>query len=102
MGRGCGARARRHVPRYVPRVLTRKIPRTGEELPVIGLGTWQTFDVGPNEYAPREQVVRTFLDAGARLIDSSPMYGRAEETTGNRVAATGGVPFLATKVWTSG
>jgi diketogulonate reductase-like aldo/keto reductase len=83
-------------------VLTRKIPRTGEELPVIGLGTWQTFDVDAREYAPRQQVVRTFFEAGARLVDSSPMYGRAEETTGNLVAAVGGTPFLATKVWTSG
>ena len=85
---------------------TRPIPRTGELLPVIGLGTWQTFDVGtaPAEREPLVEVLRGFLAGGARLIDSSPMYGRAEEVTGDVVAAAGAAapPFLATKVWTSG
>jgi aryl-alcohol dehydrogenase-like predicted oxidoreductase len=85
----------------------RKIPRSGEPLPVIGLGTWQTFDVGPSdeERAPRLEVLRAFLEAGGRVIDSSPMYGRAEEVTGDLLAALpGGAPrpFLATKVWTRG
>lgn len=85
-------------------MLTRPIPRTGEPLPVIGLGTWQTFDVGgaPDERAPLVDVIRRFAAAGGRLIDSSPMYGNAEEVTGDVVAAAGAAPFLATKVWTSG
>jgi diketogulonate reductase-like aldo/keto reductase len=85
---------------------TRPIPRTKEMLPVVGLGTWQTFDVGTSkaERKPIDEVLRKFLDAGCRVIDSSPMYGRAEEVTGDELDAIGaiGKPFLATKVWTSG
>jgi aryl-alcohol dehydrogenase-like predicted oxidoreductase len=85
---------------------TRRIPRTGEELPAIGLGTWQTFDVGPSPAAraPLAEVLRAFLAAGGRAIDSSPMYGRAEEVTGDLLAGLPGAPrpFLATKVWTRG
>lgn len=88
------------------RMRTRRIPRSGEELPVIGLGTWQTFDAGPSEAdrAPLLQVLRAFLDAGGRVIDSSPMYGRAEAVTGDLLARLPGAPrpFLATKVWTRG
>ncbi len=87
-------------------MLKRKVPRTGELVPVIGLGTWQTFDVGPSEEErrPRLEVLRAFLEAGGRVIDSSPMYGRAEEVTGDLLAELSGVPrpFLATKVWTTG
>jgi aryl-alcohol dehydrogenase-like predicted oxidoreductase len=85
---------------------TRPIPRTGEAIPVIGLGTWQTFDVGAgeDERAACREVLAEFLAAGGRVIDSSPMYGRAEEVTGDLVAELGkvGTPFLATKVWTRG
>lgn len=82
---------------------TRPIPRTGEHLPVIGMGTWQTFDVAGAPPALAD-VITKLLDGGGRVIDSSPMYGKAEEATGNLLAKTGkqGVPFLATKVWTSG
>lgn len=85
-------------------MLTRKIPRSGEALPVIGMGTWQTFDVGPSEREPLVDVLKALLAAGGRVIDSSPMYGRAEEATGDVIAraAVSGRPFLATKVWTSG
>jgi aryl-alcohol dehydrogenase-like predicted oxidoreductase len=87
-------------------MLTRKIPRTGEAVPAIGLGTWQTFDVGPSEAerAPRREVLSAFLEAGGRVVDSSPMYGRAEEVTGDLVASLPRAPrpFLATKVWTQG
>jgi diketogulonate reductase-like aldo/keto reductase len=87
-------------PRYGFWVLTRKIPRTGEELPVIGLGTWQTFDVPPRGHEPLKEVLTAYFAAGGRLIDSSPMYGRSEETVGD---LRGDAPaFLATKVWTSG
>lgn len=87
-------------------MLTRKIPRSGEALPVVGLGTWQTFDVGPSEAerAPLLEVLRAFLAAGGRVIDTSPMYGRAEEVTGDLLARLPAAPrpFLATKVWTRG
>jgi diketogulonate reductase-like aldo/keto reductase len=86
--------------------LTRTIPSTGEELPVLGLGTWQTFDVGAaeKERAPLAEVLRDFVALGGTLVDSSPMYGRSEDVVG-AVAETAGVHdrlFLATKVWTSG
>jgi aryl-alcohol dehydrogenase-like predicted oxidoreductase len=84
----------------------RPIPKTGEKIPVVGLGTWQTFDVGEeaSERAKVAEVLRGFFDAGGRVIDSSPMYGRSEEVTGDTVVAIGAgeKPFLATKVWTSG
>lgn len=101
-------------------MLTRRIPKTKEPLPVIGLGTWQTFDVGASaaERAPVLEVMRRFLAAGGRVVDSSPMYGRAEEVTGdvlaeleverrraagsNSYAGRSPSPFLATKVWTTG
>ncbi len=84
---------------------TRTIPRSGEALPAVGLGTWQTFDVGtrPAERQPVADVLATFLGAGMKVIDSSPMYGRAEEVTGDTLAGLpDAAPFLATKVWTSG
>ena len=89
---------------------TRPIPRTGEAIPAIGLGTWQTFDAGdaPAERAPLAEVLDAYLAGGGRVIDSSPMYGRAEGVVGDLLAARpGGVagaprPFLATKVWTRG
>lgn len=87
-------------------LLTRPIPSTGEAMPVVGLGTWPVFDVGTDERArrPLREVVRRLVDAGGRMIDSSPMYGRAEGVTGDLVAGLGIRPkvFLATKVWTSG
>ncbi len=87
-------------------MISRPIPRTGEVLPVIGLGTWSVFDVGAarRERAPLDDVLQTYLAAGARVIDSSPMYGAAEQVVGDELAAIGAVgkPFLATKVWTSG
>ena len=94
------------MPSEPTTMLTRRIPATGEELPVIGLGTWQTFDIGSGERerAPLEEVLREFVALGGRLVDSSPMYGRSEEVAG-AVAAKAGLQeelFLATKVWTSG
>ena len=86
--------------------LTRPIPRSGELLPVIGLGTYIVFDVAPGapEVAELKEVLRLFVAGGCRLIDSSPMYGRAEARIGDIAAALGLQPslFLATKVWTSG
>jgi diketogulonate reductase-like aldo/keto reductase len=87
-------------------MLTRPIPSTGEALPVIGLGTWRAFDVGTGEAArrPLREVLGLLLDAGGRMIDTSPMYGHAEGVTGDLVAEVSGQPrpFLATKVWTTG
>jgi diketogulonate reductase-like aldo/keto reductase len=85
-------------------VLTRPIPSSGELLPVIGLGTWQAFDVGPSpaERAPLEAVLSAFVEHGGRLIDCSPMYGRAEAVVGELAAKVQPQLFLATKVWTSG
>jgi diketogulonate reductase-like aldo/keto reductase len=85
-------------------VIERTIPRSGERLPVVGLGTWQTFDVAPSEYAARAQVLQRFVDLGGRLVDTSPMYGRAEKAIG-AVADRHGLHdrlFFATKVWTRG
>src|SRR6185295_18000514 len=85
---------------------TRAIPSTGEPLPLIGCGTYIGFDQAPGSpgYAELPGVVEALFAAGGRLLDSSPMYGRAEETTGELLAASGrrADAFLATKVWTSG
>jgi diketogulonate reductase-like aldo/keto reductase len=89
-----------------PAMITRPIPSSGEALPVIGLGTSQTFDVGGGDAdrQPLREVLRLLLDGGGKIIDTSPMYGRAEAVTGDLVAETRVRPrvFLATKVWTSG
>lgn len=93
------------VPTHAP-LLKRQIPSSGEWLPVIGLGTWQTFDVGSDEAsrAPLEAVLREFAARGGSMIDSSPMYGRSEAVLGDLVAAIGlrESLFLATKIWTTG
>jgi diketogulonate reductase-like aldo/keto reductase len=86
--------------------LERRIPRSGEALPAVGLGTWQVFDVGRDAQALAEcrETLRAFVAGGGRLVDSSPMYGSAEQVTG-QLAAELGVQaglFVATKVWTSG
>ena len=86
--------------------MTRKIPSTGEEIPAIGLGTWQVFDAGSDATAraPLRQVIAEFAKAGGKLIDSSPMYGSAESVAGDLVAELGlrEKLFIATKVWTRG
>jgi diketogulonate reductase-like aldo/keto reductase len=85
---------------------TRPIPSTREPLPVIGCGTYLGFDQAPATpgYAALPGVVDALLDAGGKVLDSSPMYGRAEETVGELLAASGrrAEAFLATKVWTRG
>ena len=85
---------------------TRPIPASGERLPVIGLGTWQSFDVGndPAARAPLRELLSLFAAAGARVIDSSPMYGTSESVVGDLVAELGirDRLFFATKVWTHG
>ena len=87
-------------------MMTRPIPSTGEPIPVVGLGTWRAFDVGSDETGrrPLRQVLQRLLDGGRRIIDTSPMYGRAEAVTGDLLAELQVRPraFLATKVWTTG
>ena len=87
-------------------MIAREIPSSREMLPVIGLGTWQTFDIesGSAEQRTLEEVLETFVDLGGRLVDSSPMYGRSEAVVGNISAALNlrNRLFLATKVWTTG
>ncbi len=83
---------------------TREIPSSGESIPVIGMGTWQTFDVRESERDGLKDVLQEFLGAGGTVIDSSPMYGRAEETVGALLPDVKGGEraFVATKVWTRG
>ena len=89
-----------------PTMLARTIPSSGEKLPVIGLGTWQTFDVDLTTDNRRqlEEALSLFVKLSGRVIDSSPMYGRAEDVIGELTAALGirDRLFLATKVWTHG
>jgi len=85
-------------------VLTKAIPTSGEPLPVIGMGTWITFNVGadPAALAVRAQILQAFFAGGGGVIDSSPMYGSAEAVLGRllpRLEDTQGL-FAATKVWT--
>lgn len=85
-------------------ILTKPIPVTGEPVPVIGMGSWITFNVGEDEEL-REQrvgVLQTFFDLGGRVIDSSPMYGSSEQVIGYGLARirTRQPLFSATKVWT--
>ena len=88
------------------RMLTRTIPSSGEKLPVIGLGTWNVFDVDltPENRRQLEEVMSLFVKRGGRVIDSSPMYGRAEGVIGELAAKLHlrDSLFIATKVWTAG
>lgn len=98
------------VSGQTPKIMTRRIPSTGEEIPAIGLGTWQVFDADKGETAdaaaraPLREVLAAFSRAGGRMIDSSPMYGSAESVAGDLVAELGlrEKLFVATKVWTRG
>src|SRR5262245_47733315 len=86
--------------------LTRPIPSTGEQLPVIGVGTWQTFDVGSDraKRAQLREVLTVMAQSGSKVVDSSPMYGSAESVAGDLIAELGlrEQLFVATKVWTQG
>lgn len=84
---------------------TRTIPRDGRPLPVVGCGTWLGFDVGgrPAERSSRAGVLRELFAAGGSVVDSSPMYGSAEEVVGDLLADNPApAAFIATKVWTTG
>jgi len=86
--------------------LKRPIPKTGELLHAVGLGTWQTFDIGKDAggRAAAREVLARFVKAGGQVVDSSPMYGSSEAVVGDLVADIGAEKslFLATKVWSSG
>jgi diketogulonate reductase-like aldo/keto reductase len=86
--------------------LTRAIPSTGERIPLVGLGTWITFNVGsdPPARAQCAEVMRAFFDAGGRLVDSSPMYGSSQDVIGDglRTLRAQQRVFSADKVWTGG
>jgi len=87
-------------------ILKRPIPRSGELLPAVGVGTWQTFDVGAQapERAELKEVLRLLVEGGGSVVDSSPMYGEAERVVGDLAAELRlrEKLFFATKVWTSG
>lgn len=87
-------------------LLTRPIPSTGERLPAVGVGTWQTFDIGntSDEREPLKAVLKTLLDQGGTVVDSSPMYGRSEKVVGDlsHELQVNHKLFIATKVWTNG
>jgi diketogulonate reductase-like aldo/keto reductase len=84
-------------------VIERPIPSTGERLPVVGMGSYITFDIGDDteQLQRRIEVLRAFFEAGGQLIDSSPMYDTSEAVLGEALAALGNPPalFSATKVW---
>lgn len=99
------------IPRFFSglqtgKMITRKIVSSGEMIPAIGLGSWITFDVGDteDELKPMRNVLEEFINAGGKLVDSSPMYGRSEKVIGH-LASNLNVSdklWVATKVWTSG
>lgn len=106
-GGGSGAGAMDAPGGWQPQILTRVIPRSSVPLPVIGLGTWQTFDPPartPAVMRQLEETLRTLVERGGRVVDSSPMYGAAEGVVGELAerAALLDRLFMATKVWTSG
>src|SRR5262245_19951697 len=87
-------------------MVTRRTPGRDEALPVIGMGSWNTFDVGndPTLQAPLREVLQLFAGAGGSVIDTSPMYGRSEQVLGDLIEELKLRPkfWLATKVWTRG
>jgi aryl-alcohol dehydrogenase-like predicted oxidoreductase len=78
----------------------RTLGRTGVDLPVVGLGTWLTFDLPDDEQKGADAVVAAGFRDGMRLVDSSPMYGRAERVLGRALDGFREEAFVATKVWT--
>lgn len=87
-------------------IMKRKIPSTGEDLPAVGVGTWQTFDVGTSlgERNPLKEVLARLVEQRGSVVDSSPMYGRSERVVGDLSTELdiNSKLFFATKVWTSG
>ena len=87
-------------------LLTRPINAAGEQAPIVGLGTWQVFDVtaGGAEFAAARETLKVFVAGGGKVVDSSPMYGRSETVLGDLIAEANVREklFVATKVWTRG
>ncbi|NDF50051.1 MAG: aldo/keto reductase, partial [Betaproteobacteria bacterium] len=86
-------------------MITRKIPRTGEVLPAIGLGTYLTFDLLPG--APRshiQDIIKRFWEGGGRVFDTSPLYGSGEISVGDFASAMGITEkmFICNKIWSTG
>src|SRR5882672_11747186 len=83
--------------------LARRIPKTGEAIPAVGLGTWQVFDVASDakEKAQAREALKVLVELGGRVIDSSPMYGSSETVSGQLAEELGARSklFVATKVW---
>ncbi|MCE7990876.1 MAG: aldo/keto reductase [Roseivirga sp.] len=92
--------------RAMSEIQTRKIPSSGESIPIVGLGTWQTFDVGSSASArtPLQEVLKLLVEQGGMVVDSSPMYGSSESVVGDLATELKVTErlFMATKVWTSG
>src|SRR5262249_25542029 len=84
-------------------LLERRIPKTSEPVPAVGLGTWQVFDVARDAagLTQARETLRVFVEQGGRVVDSSPMYGSSETVTGQLAEALGVQDklFIATKVW---
>ncbi|MEQ8627555.1 aldo/keto reductase [Ekhidna sp.] len=107
MAVGCAALA---MPKVLfsqtDQMMKRAIPSTGEKIGVVGLGTWQTFDVGnsSSDREPLKAVLKALVDGGGNVIDSSPMYGSSEKVVGDLSTELElkKAIFFATKVWTSG
>jgi diketogulonate reductase-like aldo/keto reductase len=101
---GCTAAAGLAAPAHAA-PLTRPMPSSGEQLPVVGLGTWITFNVGNDPRGRQEsaEVMQAFFAAGGRMIDSSPMYGSSQAVIGEGLQKLGRPQqvFSADKVWTS-
>lgn len=88
-------------------LIQKPIPSSGERLPAVGLGSWDRFDVPSSDAAGRRdctEVLRRFFELGGGMVDSSPMYGHAQDVIGSSLREIGEAPtlFSATKVWTSG
>jgi aryl-alcohol dehydrogenase-like predicted oxidoreductase len=100
-----GARFGNLIAEEVP-MWQHKIPHGGESVPMLGLGTWQQFDIDRNskEWNPAKETLKSFLAHGLRIVDSSPMYGRSEAVIGEMLAELDpkAQAFVATKVWTRG
>jgi aryl-alcohol dehydrogenase-like predicted oxidoreductase len=102
LGLTSNARAQEHAPTGLEAVHRRRIPKTGELIPCIGLGTSRTLDVDPNgDIDALVEVMRLFLASGGSVVDSSPMYGQAEAVVGRLLERLDRSDvFFATKVWT--
>lgn len=91
---------------FLQNAMIKRTTSTGEQIPVVGVGTWKTFDVGDSSAAtnPLKEVLTTLLEKGGSVVDSSPMYGRSEKVVGDLSTELkiNDKLFIATKVWITG